>query len=84
MWCVTRHDGRRVAEREEQKLSYLANKMTHVVRRDYSHVAIVESVIKFSASFVKEHSVSFLAAQMVNIVEDMAPSDFLSDNSSQT
>lgn len=44
----------------------------------------MKSVRKFSAAFEEEHGLSFLAARMLDIVKDMASSDFLSSNSLQT
>lgn len=80
--CFTRHDGRPIAEAEALKLSSFANKVTSVVRCDFSFVAVVKTVINFSAAFEKGHSMLFLAASMVNSDEDMVSSDFLSRNCS--
>lgn len=55
--------------------------MISIVHRDFSFVAIVESVIKFRAAILKEHGASFVAARMVDIVGDIILSDFLSGNS---
>lgn len=47
------------------------------MRRDFSFVAIVIAVIKFSAGLRKEHNMFIIAAQMVHNVKDMVSSDFL-------
>lgn len=52
-------------------------KLTSIVRRDSSFVAIVTSVTHSSAAFVKGHGVFFLAARMVNIVEIIVASNVL-------
>lgn len=68
MRCATRHDGRRVAETEGLKLSFLSYTVTIVVPRDFLLVLIVKSIISFSAAFEKYHGVSFLDARMVDII----------------
>lgn len=54
------------------------------MRRDSGSVAVVKSVTNFSAAFKKKHGVFFLAAWMVDFVEDMVSSKFVTSNSSQT
>lgn len=46
-------------------------------------MAIVKSVIIFSAAFGKMRGVFFFAARIVDIIEDIVLSDMLSCNSSQ-
>lgn len=71
-------------ETDALSLGNLAGKVTTIVRRNFSFVATVKLETRFSAAFKKEHGVSFLAGRMVDIVEDMFSSDFLSDKSPQT
>lgn len=84
MHCVTRLDGRAIAETEALKMSNLTNMVTSVVCSDFSLLAIVRSIINFSAVFGIEYGLFFLAVQMVHIVDDTVLSNFLSGNSSQT
>lgn len=63
VWCFTQHDGHPTAETEAFKLSSFTNKVTSNLCRDTSLVAIVKSVITFSAAFENEHGLSFLAAR---------------------
>lgn len=69
--CVARHNGRPIAKTEPLKLSNLPNKVTSIVRRDSSFLAIVKSVINFSDVFKEERGVSYLAARGVDIVMNM-------------
>lgn len=66
-----------IAERKALKLIKLANNVRGLVRRDSSLVSVVKSVVNFSFASEKEHDVFFLAFAMVDIVEDMISSDFL-------
>lgn len=68
MHRVTRHDRRPIAETEALKLNIPANMVTRIVLRNFLFVAIVMSVIFFSAAFKKGHDVSFLSVQMEGIV----------------
>lgn len=84
MWFVTRYDGHPMPEIDALKQSSLANKVTNIVRRDSFFVAIVKSVINYSAVFEKEHGVSFVAARKLDIAEYMVLSDSLSGNRPKT
>lgn len=66
---------------EAIKLSNLASKANSIVRQECSFLGIKKSVMNFIAAFEKGPGVSFLAARMVNIVENMVSSDFQTDNS---
>lgn len=81
--CVTQHNGRPIAEIEAVKLINIANKVTSIVQCDFPFVAMVNSVMIFSASFEEDHGESFLAAGMVDFVEHMVFPDLLSGNSPQ-
>lgn len=50
---------------------------------DSSLVAVVMAVINFGAAFEKEHGISFLAARIVDIIEDRVLSDFHTSNCRQ-
>lgn len=65
-------------------LSNLTNKVTSFLSRYSSFVAIVKAVMHVSTAFEKEHSRSFLGNMMMDVVEDMDASEFLSGNSPQT
>lgn len=78
-----RHDGRPIAETEELKLTDFTKKVTSIVYRDFSFVAIVKSILNFRAAFEKKHGVLFLATQVVDIVDDMVLSDILTGNSAK-
>lgn len=80
---VTRYDGRPIAKTEALKQSNLLNTVTSIVRRDSSFVAVVKSIMNFSATFKNEQSRSFLTARIVDIVEDRVSSDFLTCNRPQ-
>lgn len=82
--CVTRHGGCLIAETEALKHCNRASRVTSIVRRDASFVAIVKPVINLSTAFQKGHGVFFLAGRMADIVEHMVSSDILFDNSAQT
>lgn len=84
MWCITQHEGGPIAETEALKLNNYLNKVTSIVCRDSLLVSIVNPVMNFSAAFGKEHGMCFLAARIVDIVEDVISSDLLTGNSSQT
>lgn len=80
MRYVTRHNVRSIARTVAVKLSNHGKKVPSIVHRDSSFVSIVNSVRDFSATFKKEHGVSYFAARMVEIVAYMVLSDFLSRN----
>lgn len=82
--CVTRHDGRPIAETEELKLSSLSNKATRTVRKYILFIAIVKSEMNFSAAFTKDDGVFCLAARIVDNVDNMALFEFLTANIPQT
>lgn len=50
----------------------------------YQLILIVKSVINFRVAFGREYGEFFFATQMVEIVGDMVPPDFLTDNGPQT
>lgn len=81
--CVARHYDRQVAKTKALKLSSLANRATSNICRDSSFVAIVRSIKNFSATFEREHGVSFPAARIVDIVEEMVSFNFLTGNGNQ-
>lgn len=82
MRCTTRRP--LIADSEALKLSSLLSKMTTIMRHNSLLVAIVKSVVNFSAASEKKLGVFFLAAWMRNIVENMILSKFLSENNPQT
>lgn len=84
MRCITRQDGRLIAKTKALNLSSLASKVTGIGRRNLFFVAIAKPILNLSAVFVKEHGLSFLAAETVNIFEDMISFPCLTDNSLQT
>lgn len=57
--------------------------MTSIVRRGSSFISILQSLINFSAGFGNVHSKSFITAQMMDSVEYMVLSAFLSGHSLQ-
>lgn len=65
-------------------LSNVESKVTSVLRRNCSFATVLESVINLSAAIVKEHAVFFLAAGMVDIVENVVLYDFMTGNYPQT
>lgn len=69
--------------KQKYSLSNLRNMVTSIVRRNFPFVAGVKSVMNFSAAFEKKYGVSFLAAWMADIVDDMVSSDIVSGNSAQ-
>lgn len=79
--CVTRHDGRSIAETHLFKLWTFANEVTSIVLCGSSFAGIVNLIMNFSATFEKEHNTTILAAQIVYIVKDMVLPDFQSGNS---
>lgn len=82
--CVVQYDGHPVVEKEALKLCGLANKLSSIIRRDSSFAAVVKSVTDLSTALEKEHDMFFLAAQMVDILDDMDLFNFLTGNSCQT
>lgn len=66
------------------KLSNFANKVISVVCCDSPFLLIAQSVTNLSATFEKEHGMSFSAARRVHFDEDMVSPDFLSGNSLHT
>lgn len=74
MQCVLQLYGSPVLETEALMLINLANKENIIVRQVPLLVLIVKMVINFSAAFVKEHGVSFLADRMMDFVTDMVMS----------
>lgn len=58
--------------------------MNGLGHRDSSFVAIMKSVLNFIDAFQMKHRVSFLASQMVDIVNDMVAFESLTSNSCQT
>lgn len=80
MRCVTQLDGQPITETKASKLSNFVSKVTIIVRRD-STFEKVNYVLNFGAVFDKEYVLSLLAAQMVDIVENVFLSDFLTSNS---
>lgn len=83
LW-VTRHDGSPNAETEVFNLSTLENEVSSIVPRDFPSVVVLKSVIDYSSAFNQKNCMSFLAARMVDIVENMVLSNFLTRNRSQT
>lgn len=73
-----------IAKSEELKLKSPGNKVPSIVRRNSSFVGIAKSVLNFSPAFDKEHGMSFLAARIVDIVDDMHLFDHLTDDSPHT
>lgn len=59
MGCVTQQDGCSIEETEALKLSSLANKVTSILRRDSSFLAIMKSLVNFSVALEKELGLSF-------------------------
>lgn len=84
MWCVTPRDGRPFAKTEALKLSSLANEVNSNARCDFSFAEVVESVVNFNAAFKKENCLSFLAAHLADLIENMVSFDFLPGARSQT
>lgn len=82
--CDTRQNSRPVAKTEAFKLIKLTNKVTSIVRCDSSFIAVIKSVVNFREAFKKKHGISFLAAWIADIVNDMLWSDFLTGNCRQT
>lgn len=83
VWCVIRHDSRLIAEAEGLNLRNLATKVTSIVHRNASSVAIVNSAVNSTTAFKKEHGMSFFASHMVGIAEGMVMYDFSTGNSPQ-
>lgn len=81
MWCITQNDGHPIAGTEALKQSSLGNKVTRILHRDSSSVAVVESVMNFSALLQKEHIVFFRTALVVDTLQEMVSLKFLADNS---
>lgn len=82
--CVARQDGRANTETEAVKLNNLSSNFTIFVRRNSTLVVVAKSFIKFGAKFGKELGLSFLAAKMVRIVEEIVSSDILTGTCLQT
>lgn len=74
-------NGRPNAEKKLLKLSNLTSKLTGIVHCDPRFVAIVNSVMNFSAAFNKCHGVSSIDALTVDISKYMAFSGLLTRNS---
>lgn len=63
-------------ETEALKQSILENTVTSIVRHVSSFVAIVKSVLNFSATLEKEHVVSFLAIRILEVLKNIVSSAF--------
>lgn len=57
--------------------------MHSILGREYLFVAIVKTVMKLSAALEKEHGLFLHTARVVDMVENMISSNFLSGDSSQ-
>lgn len=81
--CVMRVDGHTIAKIDALKLSNLPKTLTSLLIRLPFFVLIAKFVMNFSAAFVREHNFFFCLVRMMDMIEDMVPSDFVTCNNSQ-
>lgn len=84
MRCVTRHDVCQTAETEALKQSILTKKVIKIACCDSSIFTVLKYVQNFITAFKRRIGASSFAVQIVDIEGDMALSDFLTDNGSET
>lgn len=82
--CVLLRDGLQLAKMETLKMQNVANNVTSIVHRDSSFVVVLKSVMTFSAAFEKEHGGTSFDTQIIDIVDNMIKSNFVTGNSRQT
>lgn len=81
--CVIRHGNSPTKKEIALKISNHAIMVNSVAYDDFSFLAVKKNPKNFCTASKKERAVSFLAAQIVDIVEYMASSYFLTGNSTQ-
>lgn len=79
-----RPDGCPIAHTQKLRIRVLGNKGNGLMRHYFSFVAVMKSSLNFSATFLKEHGMSFLDVRMMGTVHDMLSYCFLTSKSHQS
>lgn len=61
----------------------VANKVTCIVRRDWTFVDLIERVLNYAVEFEVEYNGKLMAIQILDFVKDMMCSDFLTRKSAR-
>lgn len=73
-----------VSKAEVIKLSRPGNEVDGIVRSDSTFVDLMKAILTFAFAFEKEHNENFVATNIVDIVEDVLSSEFLTKISAKS